>query len=125
MADTNPVLAGLRCRCGTCGQGELFKRFLVFRESCEACGQDFSVADTADGPAFFAGFATMILLAPFYFILPMMDLPLWQIILGYLLIIAATFALCLAMLPPLKAILFNLQIKHRAEEARFEDAGKS
>ncbi|MEO1100762.1 MAG: DUF983 domain-containing protein [Pseudomonadota bacterium] len=123
MADPGPVIAGLRCRCGTCGEGKLFARYLVFKDTCDVCGQDFSVADTADGPAFFAGFATLILLAPFYFMLPMLELPLWQTILGYLLIIAATFGLCLAMLPPLKGMLFNLQIRHRAEEAKFEDLG--
>ena len=121
MAEPNPVYAGVRLRCGVCGQGRLFARYLVFRESCEVCGQDFTVADTADGPAFFAGFATLILLAPFYFLLPMMQLPLWQTVFGYLLRVAATVGLCLALLPPLKGILLNLQIRHKAEEARFED----
>lgn len=122
MADPNPVLAGLKQRCGNCGEGRLFTRYLVFQDSCEVCGQDFTIADTADGPAFFVGFAVLILLAPFYFILPMLDLPIWLTALGYAAIVAATAGLCLALLPPAKAVLFNLQIRHKAEEAKFEDA---
>jgi hypothetical protein len=31
---------------------------------------------------------------------------------------------CLTLLPMFKGVLFNLQIQHRAEEAKFERAGK-
>ena len=121
MADISPILAGLRGRCGTCGQGRLFVKYLKLAPSCGHCGQDFSVADTADGPAFFVGFGVLILLAPFYFVLPMFDISLVAKVIGYGAIVAATFGLCLWLLPMAKAVLFNLQLRHRAEEARFED----
>lgn len=121
MSQPNPVLAGLRGRCGVCGTGALYQRYLVLNERCPSCGADFSVADTADGPAFFVGFAVLILLAPFYFLLPMMQIGLLWKIIGYIVIVAATAGLCLALLPLAKGVLFNLQIRHKAEQARFED----
>lgn len=118
------IRAGLRGRCGNCGEGRLFARYLKFRPACEVCGQDFSAADTADGPAFFVGFAALVLFAPVYFLLPMLGIPLWLKALAYTVLIAACIGFCLALLPPLKGVLFNLQIHHRAEEAKWEDTGR-
>ena len=46
--------AGVRGRCLPCGQGRLFDGFLKLALRCEVCGLDYSFADPADGPAFFA-----------------------------------------------------------------------
>jgi len=43
-----------RSRCPRCGEGRLFDGFLTFAKQCNVCGLDYSFADTADGPAFFA-----------------------------------------------------------------------
>jgi len=43
-----------RSKCPRCGQGRLFNGFLTFAKKCDVCGLDYSFADTADGPAFFA-----------------------------------------------------------------------
>jgi uncharacterized protein (DUF983 family) len=43
-----------RSKCPRCGQGRLFDGFLTFAKTCDVCGLDYSFADTADGPAFFA-----------------------------------------------------------------------
>src|SRR3954447_9381888 len=43
-----------RSKCPRCGQGRLFDGFLTFAKTCNVCGLDYSFADTADGPAFFA-----------------------------------------------------------------------
>ena len=117
----SPVSAGLRSRCGTCGEGRLYARYLTFKPACDVCGQDFSKADTADGPAFFVGFGALILFAPIYFLLPVMGLPIWAVVIAYLVLAVAMVGVILALLPPAKAILLNLQLRHKAEEARFED----
>ena len=43
-----------RSKCPRCGQGRLFNGFLTYAKTCDVCGLDYSFADTADGPAFFA-----------------------------------------------------------------------
>lgn len=121
MSVSVPLKAALRGRCGVCSQGKLFEGFLKLKSSCDPCGQDFTVADTADGPAFFVGFIIMIVLAPFYFILPVAQIPILAKVFGYGAVLAATIGLAYWLLPLAKAALFNLQIYHRAEQARFED----
>ncbi|MGQ2970835.1 MAG: DUF983 domain-containing protein, partial [Allorhizobium sp.] len=37
-----------------CQKGHLFDGFLSLAPRCEVCGLDYSFADPADGPAFFA-----------------------------------------------------------------------
>ena len=118
-----PIKSGLRERCGRCGQGKLFRKYLKFNDRCETCDLDFSVADTADGPAFFVGSFVMIVFAPFYFILPIADISLaLKVILMVALFCTMSGAIAF-LLPKFKAILFNLQIQHRAEEANFESTG--
>jgi uncharacterized protein (DUF983 family) len=121
MSVSVPLKAALRGRCGICSQGKLFGGFLKLKSKCDHCGQDFTVADTADGPAFFVGFFIMIVLAPFYFILPVAQISIAAKVIGYGVILAATVSLAYWLLPLAKAALFNLQIHHRAEQAQFED----
>jgi len=118
-----PIKSGLQLKCGRCGQGKLFRKYLKFADSCDHCGFDYSVADTADGPAFFVGSLMMILFAPFYFILPVIEtsLPVKLLLWAILLLLMAGF--CLSLLPRFKGVLFNLQVRHRAEEAKFESTG--
>jgi len=116
-----PVLSGLACKCFNCGQGSVFDGYLKLRDECAVCGEDFASGDTADGPAFFVMFAALILFAPFFFFLPLMDWPLWALVLGFLVLAALTLGFILWALRPFKAILLNLQLANRAEEAEFED----
>ncbi len=81
------------------------------------------MADTADGPAFFVGSLAMILFAPFYFILPMLDIALPLKLLAWLVLLSAMGGFCLALLPRFKAVLFNLQVRNRAEEAKWSSTG--
>lgn len=118
-----PIKSGLMLKCGRCGQGKLFRKYLKFRDSCEVCELDFSIADTADGPAFFVGSLMMVLFAPFYFILPVVDAPLPILILLWAILLLAMSGFCLALLPRFKGVLFNLQVRHKAEEAKFESTG--
>lgn len=125
MSVSVPLNAALRGRCGVCNNGKLFERFLKLKSRCDHCGQDFTVADTADGPAFFVGFFIMIVLAPFYFILPIAQIPIAAKVAGYAVVLAATVGLAYWLLPLAKAALFNLQIYHRAEQAQFENQTSS
>jgi uncharacterized protein (DUF983 family) len=50
----SPIETGIKGRCPRCGKGRLFNGFLTLAPRCEACGLDYSFADPADGPAFFA-----------------------------------------------------------------------
>ncbi len=120
----SPILTGLTGRCPACGKGRLFSGYLKFNPACPECGQDFTGFDTADGPAFFVGFLVLIVFAPIYFLMPMLDMPGWAMAIGYMVLIAACIGFCLALLPPFKGVLANLQLHHRAEEARFEDRDK-
>ena len=119
-----PIKRGLKLRCARCGEGKLFQSYLKFRDECPSCGQDYSVADTADGPAFFVGFLIMIVFAPFYFILPMLETPLPLMLLGWVVLLSVMIGLALALLPPFKGVLFNLQVRNRAEEAQWASTGK-
>ena len=55
----SPFTAGIRCRCPNCGEGQVFSGFLRFKEQCEACGADLTIADAGDGPSFFVMFAAL------------------------------------------------------------------
>ena len=111
MANTSPILSGLRLRCGKCGEGKLFSGYLKLMTS----------ADTADGPAFFVGFGVLILLAPFLFLLPMSPLPVGLKILAFVALCGALIGLCMILLPVAKAVLLNLQLHHGAEEVTAAD----
>ena len=114
MSQPNPVLAGLFCRCPRCGEGKLFSGYLKLAQRCDKCGLDLKFADSGDGPAVFVIF----LVAPVVVILalvtgalmpvaPWMHLVLW---------IPTTLLLSLALLPPFKGVLVNLQYRHDAHE---------
>ena len=115
----SPLKAGLACRCPNCGQGPVFASFLGFATHCSVCGADFSKADAGDGPAFFVMFLVAILVTPPVLILQILaDPPVWIHILIWTPIIIALSA---ALLRPFKSLLFALQWRHRAEEARWEE----
>jgi len=112
-------VAGLRLRCTQCGVGEVFAGYLKLRDSCRACGADFKSADAGDGPAVFVILIVGALVAPLLIVLQFgLKLPGW-IALTVTMVVAV--ALCLALLPPFKSVLFALQWKHKAREATHED----
>ena len=53
VTPTNPILAGLLCRCPVCGKGPLFEGFLKVRKTCNVCSADLSKAESGDGPVVF------------------------------------------------------------------------
>lgn len=122
MANVNPIMAGLRLRCGQCGKGKLFRAYLKLKPECEVCGRDMSGADTADGPAFFVGFFVLILLAPIFVIVPLMDVSGLVKIFSFIISAAVMTGLSLWLLPIAKAVMLNLQLHHGAMEATFDDS---
>ena len=111
------IHVGLRCRCPRCGKGKLFAGFLTLRQGCEACGLDYRVADSGDGPAVFimflagaivvgAALVTEILLRPPYWVHAALWLPLILIV-------------TLGPLRPLKGLMIALQYHYKAAESRF------
>ena len=111
--------AGLKLRCPQCGEGEVFQGYLKFRDHCRVCGADFKAADAGDGPAVFIILIVGAIVTPLLIILQFgLKLPGW---LALSLTMVAAIALCLALLPPFKSLLFALQWKHKAREATHED----
>ena len=119
MEKPSPLVAGLRQRCPACGKGPVFSGYLRLRDRCEACGADFRAADAGDGPAVFVILVVGALVVPLALVLQFgLKLPAFAV-LG--LTMAATVALCLALLPVFKATLFALQWHHKASEVRSSD----
>lgn len=120
MSQSTTILRGLRCRCHKCGEGRVFDGYLRLKDHCEICGEDFTAADTADGPAFFVMFIALIIFGPFFFILPLTQWPLIALIPAFALVLGACLGFILWLLRPFKALLLNLQLSHKAEEAKFD-----
>ena len=97
----------------------MFSGYLKFAERCRACGADFTKADAGDGPAVFIILIVGAIVTPLLIVLQFgFDLPGWV---ALAITLVAAVALCLALLPPFKAILFALQWKHKASEATNQD----
>lgn len=117
-----PWRVGIRGRCPRCGEGKLFDGFLKLAPKCEVCGLDYSFADPADGPAFFAicvacvptiYFAVWaeITYQPSLWFHALVSLPI--VVLG-----------CLPPLRLLKGWLVASQFYHKAEEGRLVRPGE-
>lgn len=114
----NPMITGIKGRCPRCQQGHLFKGFLSMAETCEVCGLDYSFADPADGPAFFAiTIATVPALAFAVWMQVTFDPPLWAHVLTTLPLIVGS---CMLLLRPLKGWLVCSQFFHKAEQGSID-----
>jgi uncharacterized protein (DUF983 family) len=113
------IAAGLRLRCPQCGKGKVFSAYLRIAPRCNVCGADFAAADAGDGPAVFVILVVGAIVAPLLIILQFgLKLPgLWAVSIT----LVAAVVLCLALLPPFKAVLFALQWKHKASAATNAD----
>ena len=111
---------GMKLKCGNCGKGSLFRAYLKLHETCPRCGLDLAAADTADGPAFFVGFFTMIVVTPIILFFTL-SVDSWTAkAIAVLVGILSCAIVCLILLPPVKAILLNLQIKYDSGEGTIE-----
>lgn len=119
--EVSPISAGLGCRCPKCGEGPVFKSYLGFAPACSACGADFGMADAGDGPAFFVMFLVGIIVTPPVLVVQILfDPPAWVHLVIWIPVIVLLSAL---LLRPFKSLLFALQWKNRAEEAKWESTG--
>ncbi len=106
--------AGLFSLCPACGKAPLFDGLLTIRSACSACGADFSVQDSGDGPAVFVILVAGAICVPFIVITQLaLRMPIW---LTGLIGLPLTAAVCLALLRPFKSMLFAAQWRHGAGE---------
>lgn len=115
--------SALFLKCGRCESGPLFKSYLKFHDHCPTCDLDYSITDTADGPAFFVGFIAMILFCPAFIMIAFLFSTTLAIIIAYIIISLLCLGFCLGLLPIFKAALFNLQIHHQAGACDFDSTG--
>lgn len=116
----NPMLTGALGRCPQCQKGHIFKGYLQIAENCDVCGLDFSFADPADGPAFFAmTIAAVPALAFGVWFQMAFELPLWVHIFTT---VPLTILSCMALLRPLKGWLVCSQYFHKAAEGSIDYA---
>lgn len=109
-----PIPTGLSGRCPRCGSGKMFKGYLSLRDKCQACGLDFSFADSADGPAVFVSFIVGFIVVGLALIVELSYMPpFWVHIVLWLPLIVI---LGLACLRPLKGMMIALQFAHKARE---------
>jgi uncharacterized protein (DUF983 family) len=105
-----------RSKCLRCGQGRLSDGFLTFAKKYDVCGLDYSFADTADGPAFFAMIGMGVPVTAFGIWIELAyEPPLWVhavTTLPFLLVA------CILPLRFLKGALAAAQYVNRAEEGR-------
>lgn len=118
-ARVDPIRAGLLCRCPNCGRGPLFDGFLKVVETCRACGFDFRVLNTGDGPAVFVmqiagGIVVFSALGVELAYSP----PMWVHLVLWLPLVAV---LALGLMRPAKGVMIALQMRNRASEVRNAD----
>ena len=122
MADeaaANPIAAGLKGRCPRCGEGFLFSGFLKIANECDACGLDFGGEDVGDGPVAF-----IVLIVGFAVVMPALIVEVaygWPFWLHMLVWLPLTLIGCLALMRPFRGLMYALQYKNRAEEARLRE----
>lgn len=119
MPTADPFRAGLAGRCPRCGQGKLFSGYLTLKPGCDACGLDFSFADSGDGPVAF-----VILLIGFVVV----GLALWMEVtinpplwVHFSLWVPLALILSLGALRVFKGLLIALQYRNSATEGRLDD----
>jgi uncharacterized protein (DUF983 family) len=115
---TNPALTGIKGRCPRCQSGHLFAGYLTLARSCDVCGLDYSFADPADGPAFFAMSIAAVpaLLFALWFQFTFVP-PLWA---HLFVTLPLTVGACVVLLRPLKGWLVCSQYFHKAEEGSID-----
>jgi uncharacterized protein (DUF983 family) len=116
------LATGLRCRCPRCGEGRLFRGYLALAPACGACGLDFSFADPADGPPFFAmSIVGLVVIGAWAWWAIALQPPIWA---QLAVTVPAMILGCAVVLRPIKAWLVAEQYVHKAEEARWASIGR-
>lgn len=104
---------GITGVCPRCGRGHLFAGYLRLAQRCDNCELDYSFADPADGPAFFAmSIAAVPALAFALWLQLSFEPPIW---IHLFTTVPLTLILCMALLRPLKGWLVCSQYLNSAE----------
>jgi uncharacterized protein (DUF983 family) len=111
----------LRGRCPHCGKGHLFAGFVEVAPACDVCGQDFSKADSGDGPVIFIiMLASLIVLGSMLVIDTIYSPPMW---LQMVIWMPVMTCIVLGMMRPFKGVLITLQFHHKAGQGQQVKAG--
>jgi uncharacterized protein (DUF983 family) len=114
----SPLMLGIRGVCPRCGSGKLFSGYLTLAPRCEVCGLDFSFADPADGPAFFAMSIWAVPVVIFAMWLELgLSAPYWVHLVTTVPLLLVG---CVLLLRPLKGWLVCSQYVHKAGEGRLD-----
>lgn len=108
--------AGIAGRCPSCHRGKLYSGYLAVAPKCDACGLDYSFADSGDGPAVFVILVTGFVVVGLALVTEILYTPpywLHALLWGPLAII-----LPLVLLRSFKGVLIALQFRHKAEEGK-------
>lgn len=119
MDRPSPFEAGLTGRCPKCGEGPMFSGVLAIAPRCEMCGTSFDNADVGDGAVVFALFIVGFLAVVLLMLMQVAFGAPWWV--HMIVQIPFIFGVSIAILRPLKGLLFALQFHHQAEEARLDD----
>ncbi|WP_203294811.1 DUF983 domain-containing protein [Maricaulis parjimensis] len=119
MDQPSPIQAGLSGHCPACGEGAMFDGLLKLAPRCDVCGADFESADVGDGASVFVLFIVGFLAVVLYLLIEVAFRPPWW---GHMLIQLPFIPVAsIVFLRPIKGLLFALQYRHDAQEARLDD----
>lgn len=110
------ISAGLRGKCPACREGSVFDGYLKFARDCPACGFNFSENDVADGPAVFVILIASVLVLPLTIALQLKYDP--PLLLTFAISLPLITLICLALLRPLRGLMFNVQVHNKAQDGR-------
>lgn len=97
---------GFRRRCPSCGQGRLFQGYLRVVARCQVCSAELGLYRADDAPAYFTiAIVGHIAVFALLMIENTMTLPMWEL---SAILVAATLAATLVLLPRIKGTLIGL-----------------
>lgn len=104
---TGALMRGVRGLCPACGAGSLFSSYLKVSPYCPTCAEELYHHRADDAPPYAVIFVVGHIVVPLMVLVEEMFQPaLWVHLSLWL---PLTLGLCLALLPPLKGMLINLQ----------------
>ena len=106
------VKRGFCLHCPSCGRGVLFRSYLKLSDRCTNCGEVLGDIRADDGPAWATILVVGHMMVPFFLVAVREDAPAWVM---FGLLLPATIALTVALLPRLKgvfaALLWSLDMR--------------
>lgn len=101
------LLRGARCRCPACGTGCVFNAYLKVSPLCAVCSEELYHHRADDAPPYAVIFVVGHIVVPLMVLLEEFVRP--EVWVHLVLWLPLTLILSLVLLPPLKAMLVNLQ----------------